>query len=296
MTVGPSRATACRRGEPVSKSVDCRLGLIGNNIGRSLAPRLHRLAGGIAGLRVDYPLIDLEDRDPASFEHVLLECGCDGRVGVNVTHPYKERALRIVPVVDAFIRRIGCINTVLFDDGQPSRGCNTDHSGFVTVCHRAFAARRPGVVGVIGAGGVGRPIVAALQQLGAEEVRVFDTDRIRLDRLVDDLNEATAPVRACPSPEAALQDADGIVNATPVGMYRYPGVPVPERAIGRPSWAFDAVYTPIDTGFLRLARAAGAQIITGYELFIHQGIDAFQLFTGAAVDEAVLRAALAEEI
>jgi shikimate dehydrogenase len=62
--------------------------------------------------------------------------------------------------------------------------------------------------------------------------------------------------------------------------------------IGAQSWAFDAVYTPIETRFLLDARDAGLEIISGYELFFHQGVDAFEVFTGVRVDEARLREAL----
>ena len=95
---------------------DFRLGLIGDGIGRSSAPRLHELAGRIVGRSVRYDRFDLDGRTDTSFEDTLARCGRDGLAGVNVTHPYKERAAAIVPVADAGVRRIGAINTVLFRD------------------------------------------------------------------------------------------------------------------------------------------------------------------------------------
>ncbi len=59
-------------------------------------------------------------------------------------------------------------------------------------------------------------------------------------------------------------------------------------------WAFDAVYTPVDTEFLCDARAGGLETLSGYELFFHQGVDAFKLFTGCSVDMDALRAELSE--
>lgn len=280
------------RGEHVDDDIDFRLGLIGDGIGRSSAPRLHELAGRIVGRAVRYDRFDLDKRTDTTFEDTLAACGRDGRAGVNVTHPYKERAARIVPIADPRVRRIGAINTVLFHGGVPVAGHNTDHSGFVAAYRARLGEARPGRVALIGAGGVGRPIAAGLGELGADEIRVYDIDAARAERLAADLTDPAVPVRACTTMEAALDGVDGIVNASPVGMYRYPGNPVPEVAMGRPGWVFDAVYTPRDTEFVVAAARRGAAVISGYELFFWQGVHAFRLFTGLTVDPAALRAAL----
>ena len=276
----------------MTDDIEFRLGLIGDGIGRSSAPRLHELAGRIVGRRVGYARFDLDGRVDTSFDDTLAACGRDGLAGVNVTHPYKERAAGIVPVQDPRVRRIGAINTVLFRDGVPIAGHNTDHSGFVAAYRSRLGDDRPGAVALVGAGGVGRPIAVGLGELGATEIRVYDIDPARAARLAADLTTAEVPVRACATLEAALDGATGIVNASPVGMYRYPGNPVPEAAMGRPRWVFDAVYTPRDTAFAIAAGRRGAEVISGYELFFWQGVHAFRLFTGLDVDQAALRATL----
>lgn len=276
----------------MSDGFDFRLGLIGDGIGRSSAPRLHELSGRIVGRRVSYVRFDLDGRTDCSFEETLASCGRSGLAGVNVTHPYKERAASIVPIHEPRVRRIGAINTVLFRDGEPAEGHNTDHSGFVAAYRAQMGDAKPGAVALIGAGGVGRPVAVGLGELGASEIRVFDIDPTRAERLARELTTAAAPVLACSSVEMALGGADGIANATPIGMYRYPGNPVPEAAMGRPRWVFDAVYTPRDTEFTTAAGARGAEVISGYELFFWQGVHAFRLFTGLDVDRAALRDAL----
>ena len=84
---------------------------------------------------------------------------------------------------------------------------------------------------------------------------------------------------------SVLADADGIVNCTPVGMVGYPGSPVPAERLGPQRWAFDAVYTPVETLFKQQAEAAGLTVLSGYELFFHQGIEAFRIFTGRVADD-----------
>jgi shikimate dehydrogenase len=92
---------------------------------------------------------------------------------------------------------------------------------------------------------------------------------------------------------ATLAGADGVINCTPVGMSGRPGSAIPAHLLGGRRWAFDAVYTPADTEFLRAARAAGLETLSGYELFFQQGIKAFELFTGRVPPLDALRQRLA---
>jgi shikimate dehydrogenase len=96
----------------------------------------------------------------------------------------------------------------------------------------------------------------------------------------------------CASIAQASDGADGLVNATPLGMAGYGGSAFPKTVLNGPRWAFDAVYTPIDTPFVLSACAAGLSVISGYELFFHQGVDAFAIFTGRQVDAKALRQAI----
>ena len=86
----------------------------------------------------------------------------------------------------------------------------------------------------------------------------------------------------------------GVVNCTPVGMVGYEGTPLARQSLSRASWIFDAVYTPVDTQFLQDATDEGLQVISGYELFFGQGVDAWRIFTGLPLDEARMRRELAE--
>jgi shikimate dehydrogenase len=183
----------------------------------------------------------------------------------------------------------------MFGDARPW-GDNTDYSGFKSAFLGTFGSASPGVVAMAGAGGVGKAIGFGLADLGARQLRIFDENAARSSVLRDSLAEAAPSlcVHLAASIEEAAQGADGLINATPLGMTGYPGTAIPRHAIAGQSWAFDAVYTPVRTAFLRDAAAAGARIMSGYELFFHQGIDAFRIFTGFEVDPAALRQALSE--
>jgi len=269
-----------------------RLGLIGDNIEASRAPVLHRLAGAQNGLDVTYDRLVPREMGmgfDAVFDHVAQS----GYRGVNVTYPYKEMAAKRVKIDDPLVRAMGAVNTVLFSSGQ-ALGFNTDYSGFLAAYRGALGTRRPGVVLLIGAGGVGRSLAFALAGLGAAELRIADLDRPRAEVLAIALRESFPAliVTVGENPEVLAEGAAGLVNATPVGMVGHDGIPLSDTAMQGADWAFDAVYTPVDTRFLRAASSAGLTTISGYELFIGQGVDAWRLFAGVPLDEALLRADL----
>jgi quinate/shikimate dehydrogenase (NAD+) len=270
-----------------------RLGLIGVGIERSRAPELHRLAGRLCGLPVTYELIPLASDRPDEFHDALAACCSRGYRGVNVTHPFKEQAAQAVAWTPETVRRLGAVNTVRFVDRAGTQGFNTDYSGFVRAFRSRFPGAVPGSVAIVGTGGAGRAIAFGLVDLGARTLRLFDQEAPRAERLAEALRAGSeVDVVLCTRVEEAVAGAQGLINATPLGMHRHPGTAIPEAAIGTQAWAFDAVYTPLETQFLRAAAQAGLAILSGYELFFYQGVDAFELFTGVRVDEDALRAAL----
>lgn len=256
-----------------------RLGLIGDNIRASRSPALHRLCGELSGLNVSYDLF-IPPFIGQDFDQVFDGCRADGLQGVNVTLPYKERVVSRTRIDDPNIGRIGAVNTVLFAKDGP-RGFNTDYSGFVSAYRAAFGSASPGRVVLFGAGGVGKAIAFGLTVLGATEIVFVDHDLAKAVSLAKAVIEASdGKTRARVDGIQALTDADGVINCTPLGMVGYDGSPVPAGAFPKGGWAFDAVYTPVDTLFRAQAEAVGARFLSGYELFFHQGIDAFEIFTG----------------
>jgi shikimate dehydrogenase len=271
-----------------------RLGLIGDNIAASQSPRLHRLAGAQNGVRVVY-----ESLVPAviglPFDALFADVAGGSHRGVNVTYPYKERAAARVTVDDPLVRAIGAVNTVVFGPGG-ARGFNTDHSGFIAAYRRVRGDALPGAVLMIGAGGVGKAVAFGLVALGLTDIRIVDRDRAKADGLAQALCDARPGLAARTGADAAAlaAGAQGIINCTPVGMTGHAGTPLPRPALSGAAWAFDAVYTPVDTQFLTDAAGEGLQVIPGYELFFSQGVDAWAIFTGLPLDHARLRRDLAE--
>jgi shikimate dehydrogenase len=264
-----------------------QLGLIGAGISKSSAPRLHIFLGQMYGLPVDYLRIDSNEIAGFEFADAIARCAREGYRGVNVTHPYKEVVRRKVEVSDPSVARIGAINTVIFEP-KGWQGFNTDFSGFSGAFRHRFGDAKPGISLIVGAGGVGKAMAFSLARLGAKEIWLHDVEKARSDGLAATLAAAgiATSVIETDGLKDAVRKADGLLNGTPLGMFQHPGNAFPVDAIGGQRWAFDAVYTPLETEFLKCCKAKSLDILSGYDLFLFQGFDAFTIFTGIEVDPA----------
>jgi shikimate dehydrogenase len=261
-------------------------GLIGAPIAHSAAPAMHEQAAHDLGVRCDYQLIEVAGAGPEELRTLLEGVRRLGFAGVNVTFPYKEAVVGLLDELSPDAAAMGAVNTVVVRDNRLI-GYNTDTTGFARAAADLVADSGQGCVALIGAGGVGKAIAFALVKLGIAELRVFDTDRAKADRLAL-LLRPRGRALVVDSVEDAVRGAIGLVNATPVGMLPSRESPVPEALLHRGQWIADAVYYPLWTPLLLAAQATGARVMTGRELAIYQAADAFELFTGLAASRDVM--------
>ena len=267
-----------------------RLALIGNGIDKSLAPAFHTIAGQLLGLDVSYDLFPRSPTFDDQLEGFLGELAEDGYRGVNITVPFKATAWRGAAQPDPDVVAMGVANTLLLGPDGPTHAYNTDFSGFKWAYRHRFGTMSPGVVALLGAGGVGTATATALADLGATAIRIFDIIPEHSHALARSLGERNGGVEiaVAASAVAAVQGADGVVNGTPVGMYFQPGTPIDPAAIGGQRWLFDAIYSPVETELMQRAAEAGLHRMSGLDLFNGQAIDAFELFTEHPLDAATI--------
>ena len=281
-----------KRHYDMSGAPTLKLGLIGDNIAASRAPDLHRIAGRLNNMDVQYDRLIPKELNQ-TFDQIFENCRDNGYQALNITYPYKEHVVSKVEIDDPMVRSIAAVNTVVFQ-GTSTKAFNTDYTGFIAAYEQVRAGAKPGVCCLVGTGGVGRALAFGLVKLGADEIRLFDRDSAKAQQLAYDLNalDPQTVVTAVDDLDVATANCDGLLNGTPLGMVGYPGSAFEPKTIANAAWVFDAVYTPIETMFLQNAKAAGAQIISGYELFFFQGVHAWRHFSGLDVDADKLRAAL----
>jgi shikimate dehydrogenase len=278
-----------KRGYAASKKL--LTGLIGAPIAHSASPAMHERAAEALGLRGHYQLIEVAGADAAGLAMMLEGVRRLGFAGVNVTFPYKEAVVPLLDELAPAAATMAAVNTVVARDGRLI-GHNTDTTGFA----RAVApllAPSGNAVAVIGTGGVGKAIAFALASLKVTDLRIFDSEPARAEKLAA-LLAKHGGARVATSVEDALRGATGLVNGTPVGMLPNRDTPVPTSLLRENLWVADAVYSPLITPLLAAAQAKGARIMTGRELAIYQAADAFELFTGLAPSTEVMGEAFDE--
>ncbi len=272
------------------------VGLIGSGIQLSRSPRMHEAEGAAQGLRLVYRLIDLDVLDLTinALPDLLAAAQAAGFAGLNITYPCKQAVIPLLDDLSEDARALGAVNTVVFQEGRRI-GHNTDWWGFAESFRRGLPDAPLGRVVQLGAGGAGSAVAHALLTLGVKHLMIVDTDGARAEALSRSLAQRFGAGRVVALPDAthAMAQADGLVNATPVGMDKHPGLPLSADLLGRTLWVADIVYFPLETALLGAARLLGCRTLDGGGMAVFQAVEAFRLFTGQPPDAGRMTAAFA---
>lgn len=254
---------------------------------------MHEHEGDAHALRYMYRLIDLDvlGLTVEALPDLILAAARTGFAGLNITYPCKQAVIPLLDELSADAEAIGAVNTVLFKSGRRI-GFNTDWSGFAESFRRTLGDAPRERVLQLGAGGAGAAVAHALLKEDARHLVIVDTVHERADDLARALNARFGAGRASAAVDAAaaIASADGLVNTTPMGMAKFPGMAVPKELIVPKLWVADVVYFPLETELLREARLRGCRTMSGTGMAVFQAADAFRLFSGRDPDaERMLR-------
>lgn len=282
--------TARSSGPQGMRSGSYRLGLVGQGIQLSRTPAMHEAEAAAQGLSCRYELFDTDAGiggwSADALPDILDRAEAQGFAGLNVTFPYKQAVIAHLHQLSDAARRVGAVNTVVFRDGR-RLGHNTDFSGFADSLRTGLPGAPMEDVLLIGAGGAGAALAHALADVGAGRIRIADTRPEAAQALaahVGPVAEATEDIAQ------AAAAASGIINATPVGMAKLPGCPIDPALLEPRHWVADIIYFPLETAFLRAARAIGCRTTGGEGMAVFQAVHAFRLFTGRPADAERMRA------
>jgi shikimate dehydrogenase len=273
------------------------VGLIGANIMGSLSPALFADAFAAAGMSGFYHLMDIDRLPGRDLKQLLDAVKAAGFAGTNITYPFKQAVIPLLDAVDPQAAQVGAVNTVAIAPDGRTTGYNFDRPGFRRSFEESLGrdSAKGATVVQIGAGGAGSAVAFALMDLGVTLLTLHDIDIARAKALQAEVvrHYGAARCRLTSDLEGDIAAADGVVNATQVGMRGFPGNPVPVAPLKSTHWAADVIYTPIHTAFLDAAAAKGARVLNGGGLCVHQAVEAFRMFTGIEADVARMHRAFA---
>jgi shikimate dehydrogenase len=265
--------------------------VLGAPVAHSLSPVLHRAAYRALGL-ADWSYQAIEC-DESGLPGLLAGLGPDW-AGLSLTMPLKRAVTALLDWAEPLVRETGAANTVVFRD-RARHGFNTDVPGMVTALAEAGVAAGDQAL-VLGGGATACTALAALRELGQPEAAVAVRDPARAEPLLAAAERLSVRVRlvtfgAEGEPGTGASAGRPLVIATvPAGAADIYAERISARTLV-PSAALDVVYHPWPTRLATAAGQAGARVIDGFELLLHQAAEQVRLMTGMAAPVAEMRAA-----
>ncbi len=263
-------------------------GVMGDPIGHSLSPAIHNASYKALG----YPGVYLPFHiSPSDFSSAIEAYEAIPVLGFSVTIPHKEKAFGFATTSSDLVKQIGAANT-LVKAGNGFHAENTDATGIIAAIKNKLGDtldKREALV--LGAGGVSRAAVFALKKAGCN-VKVCNRSSDRAVKLASD-----AGVQVVSWDQRHDFKSGLLVNCTSVGMHPYEDdSPWDLNCFTKDHIAFDTVYNPIETCFLRGAEQAGAIVVDGVEMFVCQAAEQFKLFTSFNAPLDVMRKTVLEKL
>ena len=270
-----------------------RVVLIGHPVSHSLSGAMQQAAFDKVGIDAKY---ELWDRAPIALADAIEEVRGDGFLGANITIPHKERVVPLIDKLTEEAQATGAVNTVT-REGRRLVGHNTDVPGFVVALDKLVGRQKmPRAAVVLGAGGGSRAVVYGLIRAGFQRVIVFNRHLHRAEALVRHFARSASHMELKAMPwhesiiEAELAKTKVLINATSIGLNADVS-PVPAEVLTGDLLVLDLIYSR--TRLLRDAASAGAAVMDGETMLLHQGAAAFGLWTGQAAPLEVMSEALA---
>jgi shikimate dehydrogenase len=252
-----------------------RAAVIGHPIAHSRSPELFARFAAASGVALEYRAVDVA---PDQLAPTLRAWRADPDfVGCNVTLPHKERALVLADRVEPAAKACGAANVLTRADGLLIAD-NTDVAGVKAGLAAHGVTLHGARVAVLGAGGAARAVAEAARRAGARTIVIAARDAGRARAVAADFGATACTLAAVPL-------ADVYVNATSVGMVGQDQRSLLPADAPAGAAAFDLVYTPEDTPFLRDALARGLRTVPGTAMFHAQAVATFERWFGFAPKE-----------
>ena len=267
-----------------------RLGLLGEKLGHSLSPKIHKLIFQALNIEGDYSIFEVQ-REKLPF---FLTQAKDDLEGMNVTIPYKTAVIPYLSSITKEALSIGAVNTISFQNGE-AKGYNTDYYGFgLLLSHNKIEVKNKKIA-VLGAGGAARAVLQYLNDKEAGYILVVsrNPEQAKKDLLGMQL---AVPLQFCDYAAFAGSSGDVLINCTPVGMFaNVKSSTVSREVVMKFAAAVDLIYNPDETVFLRYAREAGKKAANGLLMLVAQAVAAEEIWLQRTIDDEII-AKIAEKI
>lgn len=261
-------------------------GIIGYPVKHTLSPAMHNAAFKALKINAAYKAFEVKPKDLRKAIKDLVSAGV---CGFNVTIPHKTACMKYLDKIDKAAKATGAVNTVNVKNGE-LLGYNTDGPGFLRSLKEDLGVNPEGKnFFVIGAGGAAKAAVASLVAGLAGSVTIVDKITSRAVDLAD--NRIVNYIEYKQNWEPFIDEADVLINASPVGMKNSDPAPIDTRLLHKGLSVFDLVYNR-ETELIKAAKKKGIRVCGGIGMLLYQGVLAFEIWTAKKAPLDVMRKAL----
>jgi shikimate dehydrogenase len=270
-------------------------GLLGHPVEHSMSPTMWNPALRDLGLDYVYVAYDVH---PDDLKEAIEGIKALNIKGVNITIPHKENVMKYLDEIDPLAKKMGAVNTIKNEDGY-LKARNTDAGGAKKALVDAGCEIEGSNILILGAGGASRAICFTL----AKEVnKIILTDiaeekALNLAKEVRNKLDANIIGKKATDPilEGNIEDADILINATPIGMYpKTDNSPISKELLHSDLFVFDVVYNPLETRLMKAAAEKGCKTLGGLDMLVNQGVLAFKWWTGKDPNKDLMKTQIIE--
>lgn len=253
-------------------------GLLGEKLGHSLSPQIHKLILEYIKEEGAYKLFEVERENLTSFTEALKVLKVKGS---NVTIPYKQEIMKSLDNISDEANRIGAVNTITLANNK-LQGDNTDYFGFGYMLEIYDVEIADKVCVILGNGGACKAIAYYLLDNGAKEIYICS-------RNPKENNYKDSKIKLINYDKLKAIKGDILINSTPVGMYpNISASPVDEAIIINYKVLVDIIYNPELTEFLKIGKENNLKIVGGLEMLIGQAVKAEEIWHNRKIDKEVI--------
>ncbi len=260
------------------------IALIGNPVSHSLSPIMQNAALQYLGLDLIYIAIPCEDEDLELVLNSFKKINCRG---LNITIPHKEKVFNLCSEISPIAHKLKAVNTLKLNSQKKWSATNTDVEGFIYPLKDLNLAKKKSII--LGSGGAARSAIQGLLNLNLSTISVISRNKSSLNELIknfDNQIQLQGYLYNDDQAQILIQEADLIVNTTPVGMKTTKNennvLPYGEafwRSLNSKTIVYDLIYNPAPTPLLKFSAKKGCMTINGLEMLIAQGIKSISFWT-----------------
>jgi len=259
------------------------IALIGNPVSHSLSPIMQNAALQYLGLDLIYIAVPCKYEDLELVLNSFKKINCKG---LNITIPHKEKVFKLCSEISPIANKLKAINTLKLNSEKKWSATNTDVEGFIYPLKNLHLTNKQSIV--LGSGGAARSVIQGLINLNFSTISVISRNKSSLNELIKNFGnqiEIQGLLNNDNQAQNLIEEADLIVNTTPVGMKTKNEenlLPFGEnfwRSLNSKSIIYDLIYNPAPTSLLKFSAKKGCMTIDGLQMLVAQGLKSLSFWT-----------------